>query len=168
MSYKSVCPLEAIPQHASSPGPVDDTEFVTRAAFTSHINHSTGKIKPAFISQNQFRGQQVSVWRVTEVTEEQLRPLIPLIRVREGERVEFLLSVRVEQIRLLGRNEDSDTRFCVFDECQIDLAGNSHKQHAHVSSCRKKVSFLEDDKNFETALMKLRTLFLNGNKFQVN
>jgi hypothetical protein len=167
MICQSICSLETTSQHELSPGPVDNSEYVVRAAFTSHITRSNNKIKPAFISQKQFRGQQVSVWRISDVTEEQLKPIIPLIHVRESERVEVLLTARVEEIRLLGRNEEFDVRFCVLDECQTDLVGGAHKQHAHISTCRKRESFLDDEVNFEAAINKLRTLFQNSHKFYV-
>jgi hypothetical protein len=131
------CLCEGTPQHAHSPGLVQDQEGLCRGAFDPvHFNKSG--IKAAFVRPQHLLAGELSVWRYERDPEFGVGGARAEIEAAkpEGNTLNRILAARAAAIRKfevrMGNDAPGRRAFCVIDDCTTTAEGDWHSEHAVV------------------------------------
>lgn len=130
-----LCPREKVSRGPPSPGPVNDIEYVCRAAY-SPLHFKNGVLRNKVIRRSDLVRDELSVWRLLELSAGKLSQLAAKLPVPRDNVLEQILAVQVRVIRALQGPNATGRAFSVIDDTVINDAGDRDGQHAVLAPCQ--------------------------------
>lgn len=122
-----------------SPGPVEDREFVCRAAFGKAMHYNaSGKVKTSFVKNGDLLSGSLSVWRRRTAGDEEITTIQGIVAGYSPQNniLYDLFGALAEDVRAVRAPLKPETQALhIYDDCRTDNNGGKHPNHAVIAIC---------------------------------